>query len=126
MGILNERGELTLLRVHDVGTGFGPPSDLLDAEVVVMLDSQPGKAFGFQLREDGNRSVRQGMLGLLRDAYTHGYTVSMDVDLPDGRSHGTIFRVWLEGQQGGGGQGHGRLGGVVSTDILDTPARPVT
>jgi hypothetical protein len=105
MAIITHRGKLTLLRVHDVGTGFGPPSDFLDGEVVVKLDSRPDLAFGFQLREDGNRAVRTGMLGLLRDAYTHKFTVSMDVDLADGRQQGRIFRVWLEGQQGGGDDG---------------------
>ena len=63
----NSSGHLTLLRVHDVGTGFGPPSDFLNVEVVIQLDSVGG-SFGFQLRDDGNRAVRQGMLDLRRSA----------------------------------------------------------
>jgi hypothetical protein len=43
------RGNITLLRVHDVGTGYGPPYDFLDTEVVITLDSEPEKAFGLRL-----------------------------------------------------------------------------
>jgi CARDB len=45
--ILVAAGQLTFLRVHDIGTGFGPAIDPLDAEVVVKVDSEPLKAFGF-------------------------------------------------------------------------------
>ena len=37
-------GRITLLRVHDLNTGYGPPYDFLDAEAIVQLDSQPEKA----------------------------------------------------------------------------------
>jgi hypothetical protein len=40
--------------VNEVGTGYGPPDDFLDAEVIVWLDSEPEKAFGFQLRNGGS------------------------------------------------------------------------
>ena len=71
-------GRITLLRVHDVGTGFGPPEDQLDGEVVVFLDSQPEKAFGFRLRTGGNRPVAEGMLGLLRDAFNANRVVRLE------------------------------------------------
>ncbi len=32
--LLESKGRITFLRVHDVGTGFGPPTDFLDVEVV--------------------------------------------------------------------------------------------
>ena len=50
--LLNAKGKLTLLRVHDVGSSYGPPTDRIDVEVVIWLDSKPGYAFGFQLRND--------------------------------------------------------------------------
>ena len=83
------RGKLTLLRVHNVGTGYGPPNDYLDVEVVVWLDTEPNRAFGFQLRNDNSRPVRQGMLDLLRDAFDYNWTVDID------ECDGVVFRVWL-------------------------------
>jgi hypothetical protein len=102
MGVENRSGKLTLLRVHDVGTGWGPPNDSLDVEVIIKLDSRPDEAYGFQLRDDGNRPVRQGMLDLLRDAFEKGSRVSIDIDIGPGRKHARLFRVWVEPQPGGG------------------------
>jgi hypothetical protein len=81
MALLQSTGKLTFLRVHDVGTAFGPPTDRIDVEVVMKLSSQPDRAMGFQLRNDGNRPARQGMLDLLRDAFNHNWTVKI------GRAH---------------------------------------
>ena len=39
--LLQRQGKVTFLRVHDVGTGFGPPGDQIDVEVVFQLDTQP-------------------------------------------------------------------------------------
>lgn len=86
---------MTLLRVHDVGTKYGPPADQIDVEVVIWLDSQPGKAFGFQLRNDSNRPVRQGMLDLLRDAFNNNWTVTIHYEINPGLNNGVIRRVWL-------------------------------
>ena len=94
-------GKLTLLRVHDLGTKYGPPSDQIDVEVVAWLDSKPGKAFGFQIRNDANRPARQGMLDLLRDAFNHNWTVTIDyigADLSDPnptKDNFVIIRAWL-------------------------------
>jgi hypothetical protein len=90
----NIQGKISLLRVHDVGTKYGPPTDQLDVEVVVILQSAPDRAFGFQLREDGNRPVRQGMLDILRDAFASNTTVGMDFMAPPGKKNGRIIRVW--------------------------------
>ncbi len=93
--LLQLSGKVSLLRVHDVGTKYGPPSDQIDVEVVAWLNSAPGKAFGFQLRNDNNRAARQGMLDLLRDAFNNNWTVSMDYDVRPGKKNGIIIRVWL-------------------------------
>jgi CARDB len=97
--VLQASGKVTLLRVHDVGTAFGPPSDQIDVEVVFRLDSQPMKAFGFQLRNDSNAAAHRGMLDLLRDAFNHGWTVTTDyrVDDPQSENNGVAIRVWLTG-----------------------------
>ena len=82
-------GRLRYLRVHDVGTGFGPPENFLDVEVVISFDTAPAEYYGFQLRENSNSLVRQGMLDLLRDAYDNNWSVRVD------ECDGVIFRVWL-------------------------------
>jgi hypothetical protein len=95
MSLLESSGKLTYLRVHDVGTGYGPPADFIDVEVVIKIDSQPGKAFGFQLRNDNQRAARQGMLDLLRDAFNNNWTVDFDYDIGPGKNNGIIIRVRL-------------------------------
>ena len=71
-------GRVTLLRVHELRSGYGPPDDQLDAEVIVWLDSQPEKAFGFQLRKDDARAAAQGKLALLRDAFDRAARVRIE------------------------------------------------
>lgn len=94
--LLQTSGKVTLLRVHDVGTKYGPPGDQIDVEVIFHLDSQPGKAFGFKLRDDTNRPVRQGMLDLLRDAFRHNWTVTTDFQIDDGKKNGVVLRLWVK------------------------------
>jgi len=99
--LLQRQGKVTFLRVHDVGTGFGPPGDQIDVEVVFQLDTQPLKSFGFQVRNDANRAARQGMLELLRDAFNRGWTVVVDFDIDDpvNDNNGVAIRVALTGNQ---------------------------
>ena len=98
-------GKLTLLRVHDLGTRYGPPGDEIDVEVVAWLDSMPGKAFGFQLRNNENRPAHQGMLDLLRDAYNSGWTVTIDYvgaglsDPDPNKNNFVIVRAWLTAER---------------------------
>ncbi|HEX3819763.1 MAG TPA: hypothetical protein VHW45_05505 [Candidatus Sulfotelmatobacter sp.] len=92
---VNASGKITLLRVHDLGTGYGPPSDFIDVEAVLWLDSQPGKAFGFQLRNDQFLPARQGMLDLLRDAFANNWNVSIDYLMPAGHTNNfVLIRAW--------------------------------
>ena len=95
--LIQSTGELIFLRVHDVGSKFGPPSDQIDVEVVIKIDSLPDRAMGFQLRNDGNRAARQGMLDLLRDAFVGDFTVTIDysIDLDAGKKNGVILRTAL-------------------------------
>jgi hypothetical protein len=90
--VLAVEGKLTFLRVHDPGTGFGPPVEFLDTEVVVKVDTAPLKAFGFQLREDGEEAARRGMLALLRDAFRQDRRVRIEY-VRTSIHHGVIFRV---------------------------------
>lgn len=94
-GILQASGKITFLRVHDVGSGFGPPSDFLDVEAVVQLNTKPGESYGFKLRNDTNRAAHQGMLDLLRDAFNNNHTVVIDYDIQPPKKNGVIIRVAL-------------------------------
>ena len=93
--LLQAQGKLTMLRVHDVGSGYGPPSDFIDVEVVIQLDSRPGMAFGFTLRNDQNSLAHQGMLSILRSAFDHGWTVVIDFYLNPGKKNGTVLRATI-------------------------------
>jgi hypothetical protein len=95
MGVVNMSGRLSLLRVHDRGTKFGPPADQIDVEVVVAFQNRPNDFFGFQLRQDANEPVREGMLGLLRDGFNHNWIVNLDFDQQPNRHNSVLFRVWL-------------------------------
>jgi hypothetical protein len=88
-------GRMTLLRVHDVGTKFGPKSDQIDVEVVFKLDVYPDNAFGFTLRDDDNGPAHRGMLALLCSGFEHNWKVATDAEVPDGKRNGVSTRVWL-------------------------------
>jgi hypothetical protein len=95
MALLNFSGPLSMLRVHDVGSKFGPPSDQIDVEVVFMLGTQPQKAFGFTLRNDSNEAAHREMLSLLRSGFDHNWVVHTDAEVPSGKNNGRSIRVWL-------------------------------
>jgi hypothetical protein len=92
---LQTSGKLNFLRVHDVGTRYGPPTDQLDVEVIIKFSGNAQKSYGFKLRDDTNRLSHQGMLDLLRDAFNYNHTVTIDYDVEPGKNNGTIMRVWL-------------------------------
>ena len=95
MGVVNMSGRLSLLRVHDRGTKFGPPSDQIDVEVVVAFQGRPNDFFGFQLRQDPNEPAREGMLGLLRDGFNNNWIVNLDFNQEPNHHNSVLFRVWL-------------------------------
>lgn len=90
---LSTVGRVTLLRGHDVGTGYGPATDFLDAEVVVELDTNPDKAFGFKLRGGADEAVRRGMLDLLRNAFNQNRAVRLEYVQIPGTNNSEILRV---------------------------------
>jgi hypothetical protein len=85
-------GRITFLRVHDVGGGFGPPHDRLDAEVIVLLDSEAEKAFGLKLRPGPDARAAKAMLGLLRDAFRRNAIIRLEF-FRSGCRTGTINRI---------------------------------
>ena len=90
--VLSVQGRITFLRVHDVGTGFGPPNDSIDGEVIVKFDTDPLKAFGFQLRTDGSEEDHRGMLKALREGLRTDRTVQVEY-IRTGLHTGRVIRV---------------------------------
>jgi hypothetical protein len=93
--LVNAVGKVSFLRVHAPGTGYGPPTDYLDGEVVIKLKSEPNMAFGFQLRDDPQRPVRRAMLDLIRDAFKNDWTIHIDYWIDTGKKTGIIHRIWI-------------------------------
>jgi hypothetical protein len=88
-------GKLAFLRVHEVGSGFGPPSDFIDVEVVCGVKGKDG-GFGCTLRNDNNRFAHAGMLDLLRDAFNQDTAIEIEYQVDPGefgKANGTILRV---------------------------------
>lgn len=89
-------GKVIFLRCHDVGTRYGPSSDQINVEAVVKLDTRPAsEAYGFTMRDDGNRVAHQGMFDLLRDAFNAGWTTTLVYDIDEGKNNGLLVRVWV-------------------------------
>lgn len=99
-------GRPSFLRVHDVGTRYGPSGDSMDVEVVVKLDSEPQKSFGFQLRPDADEASNRGMLDALRDAFNRNQQVRLDYTAVRQTSH-QLLRVIKVPGPGRGRKPHG-------------------
>jgi hypothetical protein len=95
MALLNGEGRVTLLRVNERGDRFGPPGDNIVAEVILKLEGEDPRSFGFRLLDDDDLPVRRGYLDLLRDALSFGHTVHIDYEITEGSTKGRIIRLWL-------------------------------
>ena len=88
-------GKLAFLRVHELGSGFGPSDDFIDVEVVIGIKRVKG-GFGFTLRNDNKRFAHKGMLDLLRDVFNSDTSVEVEYQVDPGefgKANGTIIRV---------------------------------
>jgi len=88
-------GKLAFLRVHRLGSGFGPPSDFIDVELVIGIKGANG-GFGATLRNDNSRFAHQGMLDLLRDVFNSDTSVEVEYTVDPGefgKVNGTLLRV---------------------------------
>jgi photosystem II stability/assembly factor-like uncharacterized protein len=86
------KGKISFLRVHAPGSKYGGDPDVLDADVIVRLQSHPKIAMGFKLRPGQDEASAQGMLDLLRDAFTNDETVQIEYEKM-GLNIGRIIRV---------------------------------
>ena len=88
--LLQTNGQVEWIRVNDVGTGFGPPQDFIDGEVIFKL-SNGNNRYGFQLRDNANALVAQGGLRLLLEAMRNGWDINVDYDDCGGTNHEVGF-----------------------------------
>ena len=95
MARLNTKGKVKLLRVNQRGDALGSSTDRITAEVILQLVGDDRRSFGFRMLDDGDLPVRRAYLDLLRDALNHGHIVNIDFDIAEGKTKGTIVRVWL-------------------------------
>lgn len=92
-GVQRTWGKINFLRVNDGGGYGGGKTNNLDADVIMRLDTQPGRAFGFKLRDGDNLPVRQAMLGLLRDAFGLDATITIDYNQVENEVNSYILRI---------------------------------
>ncbi|MGS0527954.1 hypothetical protein ACU8V7_24975 [Zobellia nedashkovskayae] len=76
--IISSQGKVGLLRVNEVGSGYGPAYDNLNAEVIFQLEGINDKTFGFKLKSGESSEVNKGMLNLLREAFKSDKEVLVD------------------------------------------------
>jgi hypothetical protein len=86
-------GKISYLRAHENGTGWGPSNDYLDAEVIVRLENDGSRAYGFQLRRNDDLPAAQAMFALLQDAFNADEPVTIDYKEESGRDNHHLFRV---------------------------------
>lgn len=79
-------GLVEWIRVNNVGTGYGPPSDFIDGEVIFKLTNENDR-YGFKLRDNPNALVAQGGLSLLEEAMRNDWRINVDFDDCGGNNH---------------------------------------
>jgi len=86
-------GKITLLRAQEQGLEIGANANFLDAELLVTLDTQPGKVFGLKLHEssEANRQIAD----TLRAAYLNNRPVTLQHRIAPGKTHLKINWVQL-------------------------------
>jgi hypothetical protein len=90
--VIETVGQITFLRAHELGSGFGKAPNFLDCEVIVRLAQDPLRSFGFKLRADSNQPTRTDMFDLLRSAFIAGRPIRLDY-VTTGPRAGEIIRV---------------------------------
>jgi hypothetical protein len=98
MPLVGRNGKISLLRTNDDANHvWGGGNDVLTTEVIVQFDGTSAEAYGFDLKAgDLALPAKLAMLSVLRDAYIHGRTVNLAVDLDAGKKNGKLRRVNLQ------------------------------
>lgn len=97
MGQKRTVGKVETLRVfREIGYGAG--DDRIPVHVVVSLNDESERELGFPLVDDEHGHVHQAWVGMLRDAYAHGYTVNVVADHDTaGGERGVIREIAIVG-----------------------------
>lgn len=95
MTCVNRSGKLRFLRINDLDNASGAPDGAIhEAVTAALVDSDEG--YGFELNDDDpDLPARQAMLTTLRDAFYHGRSVGLSIELPDGETHGQLRSVQM-------------------------------
>jgi len=87
------KGKVTLYRVQIQGLELGRDQNLIDAEVFVTLDSEPGMVFGLRLHDD-SPPVNGIIAETLREAYLSQTPITIYHQIgPPSRKHVKIHMV---------------------------------
>ncbi len=89
---VHAEGRITLLRINLPGTKYGIPPNQLDAEVIIAIDSYPGRVFGLKLRANGYESSARAMFNTLRNAFANNIKIHIEYIKKSVRT-GNILRV---------------------------------
>ena len=103
-------GRITMLRSHELGSGFGPPQAFLDTETIVQLDATPDVSYGMPLRHGEALPSHRSLLTLLRQAFTNDRTVRIE-HARVGAADLRIFRVELRDEENDPASPSGTFGG---------------
>ena len=87
------QGKIILYRNQVQGLEIGPENDRLDAETLVVLDSEPDKTFG--IRHHENIPATQAIVDTLREAYMHDIPVTIQHVIAPGKKNVKINWVQL-------------------------------
>lgn len=89
---VNVSGEITMFRAQIKGLEIGPENDHIDAEILVTLDTQPGRVFGIRYHEEEpSTSV---IVETLRQAYLNNLPVTIQHKIAPGKNNLSI--VWVQ------------------------------
>ena len=89
---INVSGKLTMFRSQVKGLEIGPENDRIDAEVLVTLDTQPGRVFGIRYHEEEPSTSE--IVETLRQAYVNNLPVTIQHKIAPGKKNLSI--VWVQ------------------------------
>lgn len=95
MAVLQKTGKISLLRAHELNTGYGPEGDQIDGEIIFKFAGSTSRSYGFELRDNNKLPAQRAMLDLLRDGFNHNWDVTCDYRVEEGKSNAQAFRIWL-------------------------------